>query len=91
MIVAGLLAFATAALPAQPASLRARTASLGVGANVVRPEPQPLVAVQSGAVTVRNAGSVAVSAEGGTARQLGDGTILVTPGAAGRMTITLTY
>ncbi|MEA3029521.1 MAG: hypothetical protein QOG13_846 [Sphingomonadales bacterium] len=91
MIAAGLILFAAAALPAQPAPLGTSSASLGVGATVIRPEPLPLVSVQGNAVTVRNAGSVAVSAEGGTARRLGDGTILVTPGAAGRMTLTLTY
>lgn len=91
MIAAGLIALAAAALPTQPASVRTRTASLGVGATVVRPEPQPVVAVRSGAVTVGNAARVAVSAEGGTARRLDGGTILVTPGPAGRVTLIFTY
>jgi hypothetical protein len=89
MIAATLMALAAAAM--QPASTRTSAASMSVGATVIRPAPQPVVAVQGGAATVRNAGRVTVSAQGGTARQLSDGTILVTPGAAGRMTLTLTY
>jgi hypothetical protein len=91
MIAAGLIAFAAAAIPAQPASFGASSASLAVGATVIRPEPQPIVTVQGGAATVRSAGRVAVSAEGGIVRRLGDGTILVTPDAAGRVTLTLSY
>jgi hypothetical protein len=92
MIVAGLMALATlGAPPAQPASARSATAAMSVGATVIRPEPQPLVAVQRASVTIRNAGSVIVSADGGTAQRLDGGTILVTPGAAGALTITFTY
>lgn len=92
MIVAGFMAFAAAAaMQAQPVSVRASTASISVGATVIRPGPQPVVAVERGAVTISNAGSVVVSAEGGTLRRAADGTILVTAGGSGTMTITLTY
>ena len=92
MIVAGLMAFAAAAaLQAQPPSLRVSGASLSVGATVIRPGPQPVAAVRSGAIIVGNAGRVAVSAEGGIARRLDGGTILVTPGPARRVTLTFTY
>lgn len=73
------------------AATQSSTASLGVGATVVRPEPRPAVAIAGGAVTVRNPGSAIVTAEGGTVGRATDGAILVTPGGAGRMTITLTY
>lgn len=92
MVVTAFLAFAATAAPqAQPASPRTGTAAIGVGAIVIRPAPQPVLAVRRGAVTISNAGSAIVSAEGGTARRLDGGTILVTPGAAGAMTITITY
>ena len=83
MIAIGLLALL--------AATQSSTASLSVGATVVRPEPRPAVAVAGGAVTVRNAGNAIVTAEGGTVGRANDGTILVTPGSAGRMTITFTY
>jgi len=92
MIVAGLMAFAAAAaLQAQPLSVRTSAASLSVGATVIRHEPQPAVAVRSGAIIVSNAGGVTVSADGGTARRLDGETILVTPGGAGPVTLTVTY
>jgi len=73
------------------AATQSSTTSLSVGATVVRPEPQAVVAVAGGAVTVRNAGRATVTAEGGTLRRANDGTIQVTPGGAGGMRITLTY
>ncbi|HYN46881.1 MAG TPA: hypothetical protein VES64_09330 [Allosphingosinicella sp.] len=73
------------------AAAQTSTASLGVGATVVRPAAQPVVAVARGTVTVSNAGNVIVTAEGATLRRANDGTILVTPGRAGAMTIILTY
>jgi len=80
MVMTGFLALAAAA-----------TGALSVGATVVRPEPQPALTVQNGAVTVRNAGGVIVSARGGTARRLDGATVLVTPGGACPVTITFTY
>jgi hypothetical protein len=93
MVVTGFMALAAAAAAtqAQPMPTRAASASLSVGATVVRPEPQPVVAVRRGAVTVSNAGGVIVSAEGGIARRLDGGTILVTPLAGGAMRVTFTY
>lgn len=83
MIAIGLIALLAAA--------QSSTTSLSVGATVVRPEPPAVVAVARGAVAVRNAGRATVTADGGTARRANDGTILVTPDSAGRLTITLTY
>lgn len=73
------------------AATQGATTSLSVGATVVRPEPEPAVAIQRGAVTIRNAGGVTVTAQGGTLRRLDGGTIQVTPGPGGRMMITFTY
>ncbi len=83
MIATGLIALLAAA--------QTSTASLGVGATVVRGAPQPVVAVARGTVTVRNAGAAIVTAEGATLRRANDGTFLVTPGSGGAMRITLTY
>jgi|GEM_PF-3106673 len=73
------------------AATQGNTASLGVGAIVVRPAPQPVLAIARGAATLSNAEGVIVTAEGGTARHKADGTILVTPAGAGTVTVTLTY
>jgi len=69
----------------------AAAASISVGATVVRPAPRPAVAIARGAVTISNADHAIVTAEGGAAMRARDGTILVTPGAAGRVTVILTY
>ncbi len=69
----------------------AAAVSMSVGATVIRPEPKPAVAIARGAVTISNADDVIVTAEGGTAMRARDGNILVTPGAAGRVVVTLTY
>ena len=69
----------------------AATASMNVGATVVRPAPAPAVAIARGAVTITNAANVIVTAEGGTATRARGGTILVTPAAAGRVRLTFTY
>jgi hypothetical protein len=92
MIVTGFMAFAAAAaMQAQPASVRESAGAMSVGATVIRPEPQPVIAVQRGAAIVSNAASVIVSAEGGTLSRAADGTILVTAGGPRTMRITLTY
>lgn len=73
------------------AATQGGTTSLSVGATVVRPDAQPAIAIQRGAVTIRDAGGVTVTAEGGTLRRLDGATIRVTPGAGGAMRITITY
>jgi len=61
MLTGTLLLAAMAAIQAQPAEARMATTSMAVGATVVRPEPQPLVRIERGAVTVRDAGSAIVT------------------------------
>lgn len=77
MILAGLIASATA--------------SLGVGATVVRPPPAPRIAVERGAVVVRGAGPVAVGVEGGTLRAGPGGTLVIAPDGSGPVLLTLSY
>jgi hypothetical protein len=81
----GMIVAATLLLAAQSAS-----ASLGVGATVVRSEPQPVAAVEQGNVVVRNAGRATVSADGARIRR-GGGLVTVTPAGAGTIFVTLTY
>ena len=80
MVPAGLLALAASA-----------TASLSVGATVVRPAPAPDLAVERGTVVIRNAASVIVSAEGAIVRRGAPGTLRIFPGRAATLRITLTY
>jgi hypothetical protein len=88
----GLLALAaTAAL--QPPAIAARTssASMSVGATVVRPDLPPQISVANGRAVVGNVGNVIVSAEGGTVVRGRGGTLLVTPAGADPVILTLTY
>ena len=80
MIPAGLLALAASA-----------TASLSVGATVVRPPPAPDLAVERGTLVIRNAATVIVSAEGGIVRRGPGGTLRVVPARRATLRITLTY
>ena len=92
MIVTGMMALAAAAaLHAQPTPVRTGAASMSVGATVIRPEPRPAIAIAGGTVTISNADSAIVTTEGGTANRARDGSILITPAPAGRVTVTLTY
>jgi hypothetical protein len=80
MVPAGLLVLAASA-----------TASLSVRATVVRPAQAPALAIERGTVVIRNAASVAVSAEGGIVRRGPPGTMLVAPDRLAALRITLTY
>jgi hypothetical protein len=95
MVTVGFLALLGAAAAMQPQPMPARTAGapMSVGATVIRPEPvpSPAIAVERGAVIVREAGYVRVSAEGGVARRTADGTILVTPAGRAPVRLILTY
>lgn len=86
MVTIGLVAFL--ALAAAPL-----TASLGVGATVVRPEPvpRPAIAIARGAIIVRDSGHARVSAEGGTPTRGADGAIRIAARGTGIVRITLTY
>ena len=76
MLTNALLLTAAAALT-QPVTARTASASMSVGATVVRPEPQPVVALERGAVVVRNAGDAIVTIEGDP-RRTASGTVFVT-------------
>ena len=95
MVTVGFLTLLGAAAAIQPQPMPARTAgaSMSVGATVIRPEPipRPAVLVEPGAVTVRDAGYVRISAEGGTARRAANGAILVTPTGRAPLRLILTY
>jgi len=67
------------------------SATLSVGATVVRPDLPPQVSVERSRVVVSNVSRAQVSAEGGTVRRAGDGTLLVTPTGSGLVRIVLTY
>jgi len=67
------------------------TATLSVGATVVRPDLPPQVKVSQGRAVISNVNDVAVSAEGGTLRRAGDGTLQVTPAGSGLVRIVFTY
>jgi hypothetical protein len=67
------------------------SASLSVGATVVRPPPEPRIAIERGAVVVRGAGEVAVGIEGGALRPGPRGTLIIVPAAAGPVRLTLSY
>lgn len=92
MALFGLLALAAAtALQPPAAPLRTGSASLSVGATVVRPDLPPQISVANGRAVVGNVGNIAVSASGGTVARGPGGTLLVTPAGAGPLFITLTY
>lgn len=69
------------------------TASMSVGATVVREEPaaRPALAIARDSATISNVAGVAVSAEGGAVRHSGKGEVTVTPTSAATLIITLTY
>lgn len=69
------------------------TASMSVGATVVREAPvaPPALSVARDSATVRNVAGVAVSAEGGNVRRSGHGRVTVTPAGAAILRVTLTY
>ncbi len=92
MIMTALMVLA-AAPPAQAPPARAASEAMSVGAIVVpeAPAPRPVVAVERGAIVVRNVEGVAVSAAGGSVRRTGAATIVVAAGGAGPVTVTLTY
>jgi len=80
MVPAGLLVLAASA-----------TASLSVGATVVRPAAEPVLAVERGTVVIRNAAAVVVTAEGGIVRRAAPGTLRVVPDRRSTLRIILTY
>ena len=67
--------------------------SMSVGATVVREDPAapPAIAVAGKSATIRNVAGVLVSAENGTVRRTGNGTVTVTPSGAAGLIVTLTY
>jgi len=67
------------------------SATLSVGATVVRPDLPPQIKVERNRVVVSNINSAQVSAEGGTFIHAPDGSLVVTPANAGPVVITLTY
>jgi hypothetical protein len=69
------------------------TASMSVGATVVReePVPRPAIAVARDSATIRNVAGVAVSAEGGTVHRSGKGQVIITGAGAATLLVTLTY
>ena len=80
MIATNLLALAASA-----------TASLGVGATVVRPAAEPALAIERGTLVIRNAASFTVNVEGGIVRRAAPGTLRVVPDRPRTLRITLTY
>jgi len=90
MIMTALM-IASAAAPLQAAPPRTASATLSVGATVVREPPGPAVAIERGAIVLRNVAGVAVVAEGGSVRRAGSGAVLITAGGAGPVRVTLTY
>ncbi|HYJ53498.1 MAG TPA: hypothetical protein VEW04_10045 [Allosphingosinicella sp.] len=92
MALLGLLALAAAtALPPPAAPARTSSASLSVGATVVRPDIPPQINIANGRAVVGNVGNVVVSAVGGTVERGQGGTLIVTPAGAGPVIVTLTY
>jgi len=67
------------------------SATLSVGATVVRPDLPPQINVERTRVVVSNINRAQVSAEGGTVRRAGDGSLLVTPAGSGLVRIVFTY
>jgi hypothetical protein len=92
MALIALLALSgvTALQPPSP-PVRASSATLSVGATVIRPDLPPQISVAAGRAVVTNVGTVAVSAEGGTVSRTRGGALVVTPASAGPVLITLTY
>ncbi len=90
MIVTTLM-IASSAAALQAAIPRTAGATLSVGATVVREPPGPAIAVERGAIVLRNVAGIAVAAEGGRVRRTESGTVSVTAGGAGPVTVTLTY
>jgi hypothetical protein len=92
MVLIPLIAtLGAAALPALPAQVRTATATMGVGATVVRPQAPLATAVEGDTMVVRNAGAAIVSAQGGTVTRTQPGTIRATADGAALMVVTLTY
>jgi len=91
MGVAYLMAVAASALQAQPLPIHVASAAMRVGATVVRPQPQPAIAIGPAAVTIGNAADVSVSAEGGVLRRTAGGGFTLAPRNGGPVRITLTY
>lgn len=69
------------------------TASMSVGATVVREDPvaRPAIAVARDSARISNVAGVVVSALGGEVRRTGNGEATVTPAGAATLIITLTY
>jgi len=71
----------------------AASASMSVGATVVREDPaaRPAIALARESATISNIAGATVSAEGGTVRRTGNGIVTVTPKRGDRLIVTLTY
>jgi len=71
----------------------AASASLSVGATVVREDPaaRPVLAVARDSAVIRNVAGLEVSAAGGTVRRTGKGSVTITRAGAATLLVTLTY
>ena len=65
--------------------------SLSVGGTVVRPEPQPVIAVARDGITIANVQGLALTAEGRSVRRRPNGAIRAEAARNATVRITLTY